>query len=78
VRLTELISGLICPDRYELLELAFMGDFRSIFKEVLRTICLKLYGLGRITCDQTGIDVKNRWCAQIWSSGLIEQLIYNV
>lgn len=42
VRLTELISGLICPDRYELLGLAFMGHFRSIIKEVLRTICLKL------------------------------------
>lgn len=42
MRLTELISGLICLDRYELLELAFMGDFRSIIKEVLRTICLKL------------------------------------
>lgn len=42
MQLTELISGLICPDRYELLGLAFMGDFRSIIKEVLRTICLKL------------------------------------
>lgn len=42
VRLTELISDLICPDRYELLELAFMWDFRSIMRDVLGTIYLRL------------------------------------
>lgn len=42
VRLTELISGLICSDRFELLEFAFMGGFRSITREVLGTIYLRL------------------------------------